>query len=224
MTKEEFLSKVVFNNDEERDDALFYINMKGLYLHATIFNYLLQENHNKQITWKQISDELRIDKGLRDTLYIYLATLEEYIRAYISNKYENDAKQSFWINGKGNHNAIKNNIAKGRPLFEVLQEVDFGTLIAQVLNLPTVDIKELFDGVGTQENLYAVKELRNCIGHHKFLKTYKLKSCIVNGITSNTFGNNIENLIQLLPKEYRYGKNGNGGITAELERFHIRIQ
>ena len=34
MTKEEFLSKVVFKDDNERDDALFYIKVKGLYLHT----------------------------------------------------------------------------------------------------------------------------------------------------------------------------------------------
>ena len=160
MTKEEFLAKIVFNNDEERDDALFYIKVKGLYVHIQIYEYLTKGNKDITVTWKQISDELRIDKGLRDSLYIYLATLEEYIRAYISNKYENDLNQSFWINGKGNRNCIRDNIAKGTPLFEVLQDTDLGTLIQQIQALPQSDRHELFGGVGTKENLQAVKELR----------------------------------------------------------------
>ena len=223
MTKEEFLSKVVFKSDDERSDALFYIKVKGLYLHIKIFDYLAKGNKDLNIAWKQISDELRIDKGLRDSLYIYLATLEEYIRAYISNKYENDLNQSFWINGKGNRNCIRDNIAKGLPLFEVLQETDLGTLIQQVQALPQVDIDELFGGAGTNENLQAVKELRNCIGHHKFLKTYKFKSCTVDVYQSNTLENNIKNLKQLLPERYRYGKNGNVGINAELKKYRIKI-
>lgn len=48
MTKEEFLAKVVFSNDEERSDALFYIKAKGLYLHLQIFDYLTNDN-NKRI-------------------------------------------------------------------------------------------------------------------------------------------------------------------------------
>ena len=222
MTKEQFLSKVIFNSNEERDDALFYIKVKGLSLHIEIYDYLLKENNNQIVTWKQISDELRLDKGLRDTLYIYLATFEEYIRAYISNKYENDLDQPFWISGKG-HNDIKGNINKGTPLFKVLQETDLGTLINQVNSLPSNDTKELFGEVGTSENLAAVKELRNCIGHHKFLKTYKFKECNVNGAKSNTLINNIKNLRQLLPIRYRYGNNGNGGITKELKKYQIKI-
>ena len=222
MTKEQFLSKIIFNSNEERDDALFYIKVKGLSLHKEIYDYLLKENNNQAITWKQISDELRLDKGLRDTLYIYLATLEEYIRAYISNKYEDDINQPFWISGKGRNN-IKGNISKGTSLFKALQETDLGTLINQVNVLPSNDIKELFGEVGTSENLSAVKELRNCIGHHKFLKTYKFKECTVDGVKSNTLINNIKNLRQSLPERYRYGKNGNGGITKDLKKYQIKI-
>ena len=222
MTKEEFLSKVVFKDDNERDDALFYIKVKGLYLHTLIYDSLSKENNNQIVTWKQISDELRLDKGLRDTLYIYLATLEEYIRAYISNEYEDDINQPFWISGKG-RNDIKGNINKGTPLFKVLQETDLGTLINQVNALPSNDIKELFGEVGTSENLSAVKELRNCIGHHKFLKTYIFKECTADGVKSDKLINNIKNLRQLLPERYRYGKNGNGGITKELEKYQINI-
>lgn len=218
MTKEQFLSKVIFNSVEERDDALFYIKVKGLYLHVEIYEYLLKENNNQAITWKQISDELRLDKGLRDTLYIFLATLEEYIRAYISNKYEDSINQPFWISGKG-HNDIKGNINKGMPLFKVLQETDLGTLIKQVSKLPSNDIKELFGEQGTAENLDAIKELRNCVGHHKFLKTFKFKNCTVDGYQSNSLENNIKNLRQLLPEEYRYGKNGNGGITKDIRKY-----
>lgn len=222
MTKEQFLSKIIFNSNEERDDALFYIKVKSLSLHKEVYDYLLKENNNLALTWKQISDELRLDKGLRDTLYIYLATLEEYIRAYISNKYEDDINQLFWISGK-DRNDIKGNINKGIPLFKVLQETDLGTLINQVNALPINDIKELFGEVCTKENLVAVKELRNCIGHHKFLKTYKFKECTVDGVKSNTFINNIKNLRQLLPERYRYGKNGNGGITKDLKKYRIEI-
>lgn len=218
MTKEEFLEKVIFKDDEERDNALFYIDMKGLYLHIMIYDYLSKETGNDHISWKQISDELRKDKGLRDVLYIYLATLEEYIRAYISNKYSDNTDQPFWINGWKKHNKISDNIKKGNPLFLVLQDVDFGTLVKQTLSLPQNDIENLFGGNGSKENLEAIKKLRNCVGHHQFLKTCKLKTCCVDGVESNSLIDNIKNLCQLLPVEYRYGKDGNGGLIGNIKR------
>lgn len=222
MNVEELFNRIDFKDDNERCEALFYVNMKGIYLHSLIVDYLLKDNNKTKVSWKQVSDELRNDKGLRDTLYIYLATLEEYIRAYISNKYENDVNQSFWISGN-KRNDIRGNIEKGTPLFVVLQDTDLGTIIEQVKALPQEDRNELFGLVGTDENLLAVKELRNCVGHHKFLKIYKFKKCIVDGCQSDSLENNIKNLRQLLPEEYRYGKNGRGGITAEIKRYKITM-
>lgn len=109
------------------------------------------------------------------------------------------------------------------PLFEVLQNTDLWTIIEQVKALPQEDGNELFGSVETNENLSAVKELRNCVGHHKFLKTYKFKKCTVGGYQSSSLKNNIKNLRQLLPEEYRYGKNGRGGITAEIKRYKITM-
>ena len=57
MTKEQFLSQVIFKDDDERSDALFYIKVKGLFLHVQIFNYLTKGNEDITVTWKQISDE-----------------------------------------------------------------------------------------------------------------------------------------------------------------------
>ena len=109
------------------------------------------------------------------------------------------------------------------PLFEALQNTDLGTIIEQVKALPQDDRNELFGAAGTDENLSAIRELRNCVGHHKFLKTYKFKKCTADGYQSSSLENNIKNLRQLLPEEYRYGKNGKGGITAEIKRYSISL-
>ena len=109
-------------------------------------------------------------------------------------------------------------------MFEVLQDTDFGTLINQVKNLPQEDLKTIFDEeVGSEDNLNAVVELRNAVSHHKFLLTHSFKECKVGNMVSDTLENNIKNLRQLLPLRYRYGKNGEGGITKDMIKCGIKI-
>lgn len=225
MTKEELLKQIHCKTDEERKKAEFYLEMKGIAFHKAILDYLCQkENKTIPIEWLDLSKELCSDKALRDVLYKYLATLEEYIRAYISNKYEDAAtQQDFWIDSGRDYNRIKTNINNGKPLFKTLEEIDFGTLIKQVKNLPEIDRQELFCGVGTGENLDAIKELRNAVSHHKFLKSCKFKDCDVDGRNSDSLIANIQNLCQLLPLQYRFGENGMGGITKELFLIGISL-
>lgn len=226
MTKEELLAQIHFNNKEERKKAEFYLEMKGIAFHKSILDYLCA-NCGKTIPveWSDLSNELRSDKALRDVLYKYLATLEEYIRAYISNKYENDAvQQVFWVDeSRYDYNKIKTQLVNGKPLSKTLEDVDFGTLIKQIKLLPALDRNQLFGVVGTDDNLEAVKDLRNAVSHHKFLRLYSFENCTVNGNKSDSLIANIKNLRQLLPAQYRFGENGMGGLTRELKLLKIKI-
>lgn len=224
MTKNELLSFIAFKNEQEKEEAEFYMAVKGVELHRRILLFLgCTFSEKSKIKWSKIARILKSDKALRDVIYIYLATLEEYMRAFISNKYENNIQQSFWINGRGERNWIKDNIERGQELFEVLENTEFGCLIKQVENLPIEDRTQLFGDSYCKKNLVAVKELRNAVSHHKFLAGYKLKTCRVDGFEGSTLIDNIKNLRQLLPERYRYGKNGKGGITAKLNKIGINL-
>ena len=223
MTKDELLPFIEFNNEKEKEEAEFYLSVKGVELHRRILDYLGCDFEKSKIEWPKIANVLRTDKALRDIIYKYLATLEEYIRAFISNKYIDNVQQEFWIDGtsKRQENKIKTNIDSGKNLFDVLEDTDFGSLIQQVKNLPIEDKEQLFGDIYSDTNLDAVKELRNAVSHHKFLSGYKLKTCSVDGFEGCRLIDNIKNLRQLLPERYRYGKNGKGGITAELNKIGI---
>ena len=225
MTKNELLSFIAFKNEQEKKEAEFYLSVKGVELHRRILDYLGCDFEKSKIEWPKIANVLRTDKALRDVIYIYLATLEEYMRAFISNKYENNIQQSFWIDGSGQRqaNKIKANILSGKKLFDILENIDFGCLIQQVKNLPIEDKKQLFGDFYSDTNLDAVKELRNAVSHHKFLARYELKFCSINGVEGCSLIDNIKNLRQLLPERYRYGKNEKGGITAELNKIGINL-
>ena len=225
MTKEQLMKFIEVDSQEGKEDCPFYLDIKGVEIHRSIMEYLQFDfAEGSKIKWSVIAQKLQEDKRIRDRLYIYLATLEEYIRAYISNKYQDNIRQNFWIDGKASWNKIKTNLQSRTNLFEVLQDADFGTLINQVKNLPQEDRASIFDEkVGTDDNLNALVELRNTVSHHKFLLKHNFKECKVGNEISNTLENNIKNLRQLLPKQYRYGKNGNGGITADMLKCGIFI-
>lgn len=224
MTKEELLEYIDCDSESEEGKAKFYIDMKGVALHIKVLKYLgFKFEDDNTIKWKTVSEKLSQDKLLRDKLYIYLATLEEYIRAYISNKYSDNVKKDFWINGIGKRNQIKNQVLSGKELFDILEDIDFGTLINQVLNLPNKDIEELLGGKGTEQNIKAVRELRNAVSHHKFMFSHEFLKCNVDGVESNLLENNIKNLRQLLPIQYQYGENGNGGITADMKKCGLNL-
>ena len=225
MTKEQLMKFIEVDSQKGKEDCPFYLDIKGVEIHRSIMEYLQFDfAEGSKIKWSVIAQKLQEDKRIRDRLYIYLAILEEYIRAYISNKYQDNIRQNFWIDGKASWNKIKTNLQSRTNLFEVLQDADFGTLINQVKNLPQEDRASIFDEkVGTDDNLNAVIELRNAVSHHKFLLKHNFKECKVGDEISNTLENNIKNLRQLLPLRYRYGKNGKGGITADMLKCGIKI-
>jgi len=216
-----------FDLDEEMKEAEFYIGVKGAAIHQKILIHLGIDfsQEGQTIAWSKVSALLRYDKKLRDKIYIYLATLEEYLRAYISNKYECIPDQSFWQDGRTDRSKVKTRIGDGEKVSDVLESIEFGDLMNQVKNLPSNDISVMFDyTIEIKSNLDAVRILRNAVSHHSFLMGYKFRPCTVDGKKNDSLEHNIKNLRQLLPKEYRYGRNEKGGITAEIENCKFEVK
>ena len=199
MTKNELLSFIAFKNEQEKEEAEFYMAVKGVELHRRILLFLgCSFSEKAKIKWSKIARILKTDKALRDVIYIYLATLEEYMRAFISNKYEDNIQQSFWIDGAGQRqtNKIKANILHGEKLFDILENTDLGCLIQQVKNLPIEDRTQLFGDSYCKKNLVAVKELRNATtdvdldgeGSWKAIYLELNNPCPLEGTTDETKG------------------------------------
>lgn len=218
ISEEDLIKKLgITPNSKDEKNAKFYFRVKGMKFYQKLIDHL--EKNKSLITWQNVSSLFRYDKRLREKLYIYIATLEEYIRAFLSNKYENEPDQFFWQDGKNEKLKVKGKISKGEGVFEVLEQADFNTLILQLKEIPEKVLSEMFENIDNIEsNLRAVKELRNAVSHHAFLLDYKFNECFFNGVKGNSLEHNIKNLIQLLPKEYRLGKNGNGGIVKDIEK------
>ena len=98
-----------------------------------------------KVEWSKVSALLRYDKRLRNKIYIYLATLEEYLRAFISNKYEDEPNQKFWQDGRTHRAKIKTRILQGEQISDILQSIEFNDLMIQVTSLPPLDKIQMFE-------------------------------------------------------------------------------
>ena len=78
--------KMTFQNQEEKDDFEKYRRLKGDDLYYQIYRILLEKTD--RVRYVTVRAYIRYDKNLRDMLYVYLATLEEYCKAQLLNSFD----------------------------------------------------------------------------------------------------------------------------------------
>ena len=80
--------KLTFTSPKEEADFEKYKKLKGIYLHKQVYDILLEANGGENVTYCELSSIIRYDKNLRDTLYIYLATVEEQLRVLLLDNFD----------------------------------------------------------------------------------------------------------------------------------------
>ena len=90
-------------------------------------------------------------------------------------------------------------------LFELLENCDMHVLNSIFLLLDSEKQKEVFDNdfEHLKENLDALRELRNCVEHHQLLIIKPLKKTWSNGEWQTSLQANVQNAINLSPKNAR---------------------
>jgi len=198
-----FLSSMIFSSDEEKDDCIKYLNLKGISYHTVLANYIGFDKKNK-IEYKKIAVLYKYDKRVRNILYKFLSALEENIRAFISNIYSNNLNQ---IKNK----TILKNISNGSSLSKELENLEFSKLLNLSKTLykkmsPELK-KELYGNMNEENldiNLDAVRELRNAVSHHRILCVYEeFEECFVDNQKVDSLIHNIKNLYNLLNPYYQ---------------------
>ncbi len=196
MNPSKLLDEMLYENSEEKHVAQKYIALKGIAQYRRVINYC--KVGDEKPTYKNVSHLYRYDKRLRDTLYVYLSTVEEYMRACIGNVFEDN----------------EGGLTK-TPQF-VKKQVQYKSVS---LTLEQLTLKELNDMVLANINIYpslydlsvlainlnALRILRNKVGHHNFLLSETYAKCSVDGVVDNTLKHNIINLKFLLPSDFRQG-------------------
>lgn len=200
ISKDDFISRMDFEDDDERERCSLYLDLKGVSYHTVLVNYIGLREDGK-IQYKKVKNLYVYDKRIRNILYRYLSALEEGIRGFIANNYcgklDNIKKLS---------KSIYKSIIEGNSLSKELEDLDFGQLMNITKNLTAFEKRQLFSKSDfLEENLSAVRQLRNAVSHHRLLFVYEdFYECYLNdGRCGESLMDNIMNLMQLLNPFYR---------------------
>ena len=192
--------KLTFASPKEEADFEKYKKLKGIYLHKQVYDILLEANGCETVTYAELSSIIRYDKNLRDTLYIYLATVEEQLRVLLLDNFDlkpNTPKFKQRPSTQTLCDALvpKQYLESSELYFKL--KADFKVLMETCVAKKVVSI--------SHDVMSLVKELRNDVMHHHLLifgGAHNLKEAKDNFAA---FERKIEALITLLPIEYARG-------------------
>lgn len=196
MTPEELLSAMTYEDELQIEEAQKYIALKGIVQYQRVIGFC--RSQNEALNYTKVSALYRYDKRLRDNLYIYLATVEEFMRACLGNKFEDNeselVKTAQFVAKQKQHQSVS----------LTLEQLTLGSLIEMVLKNQGV-FANYYDLSNIKMNLNALRVLRNKVSHHNFLLSETYSECSVDGLVDNTLKHNINNLKFFLPDEFRKG-------------------
>jgi|GEM_PF-545428 len=202
VSKNNFLNRMIFSSNEEKEDCIKYLDLKGISYHTVLVNYIGFDENGK-VEYKKVADLYRYDKRIRNILYRFLSAFEEGIRAFISNRYSNNLNQ---IKSGKKLEEIKKNISEGSSLSKELENLLFKELLDLSKELSLEVKKELYGKniKHLRKNLNAIRELRNVVSHHRILCVYDdFEECFLDDKKGDNLIDNIKNLYNLLNPYYK---------------------
>lgn len=214
---------LIFNNDAEKTEFEKYIKLKGECLYRQVYDILYEAN-NGSVTYYELSSIIRYDKNLRNKLYIYLATAEEYLKAQFLDKYDTKIKIPKYIRKDTLPELETNLFCRLNNTQSTLYykfNIDFQYLIELCTSKNIIEISSIdIDNLNT---------LRNHTMHHTMLlfgQAHDLKKAREH---FRALERQLNSFIKLLPEEYRNGFfsdidkiNGTNEIRY-LNKFYLEI-
>lgn len=147
---------------EDKENFLCYSKLRGAQQYRIIYETLKKKNSD--VTYKDVNSFVRYDKAIKNVLFKYLGTLEEYIRNYIVINFDFAPKQKISKNEYHYFVNLPTCIRKKQPndkvtLFYRKFSLNFGDLLSFIkkYSVDNFDIKAL----------EIIAELRNKVMHHK---------------------------------------------------------
>lgn len=157
--------KLKFANEDEEKDFKKQVVIKGRFLFKQIYDYLIWLDKTS-VHYSDLNTCIRYDKHLRDELYVYLATFEEYLRAQIFDKY--DIESGFLWNKKKDSliTQMAKNMFKCKDMESSVLYKKFGLDLGETIAL--VKKLNMFDDQKFNE-FEKIRVLRNRVMHHNLL-------------------------------------------------------
>ena len=191
--------QLTFASPKEKEEFEKYKRLKGVYLHKQVYDILLEANGGG-VTYHELSSIIRYDKNLRDTLYIYLATIEEQLRVLLLDNFDLKPNTPKFKQRPSTQTLCEALLPKqdyeSSELYFKLQ-ADSKVLMETCVEKNIVSISD--------EVMESVKQLRNNVMHHHLLifgGAHNLKEAKDNFAS---FERKVDALITLLPTEYVMG-------------------
>ncbi len=196
---------IKFRSEIEKFDFNKYKTIRGEGTYQIVEDILKLLIQRDEILYHDFSGFIRYDKRLRDLLYVYLGTFEEYLRNLVFKK----------IDYKGSKE-IKRIDEKNISMFEPSQNYginfyknsifDFGSLIRIIKHFSAVMNLENLDKDFIQK-LENIRQLRNKVMHHSVVLINPLSCNTILEVKNhmNIMSNWISSLHDLLPKDWQIG-------------------
>lgn len=182
-------------NKDDKANFLRYSKIRGNQIYRIIFECLSKDDES--IKYNDVNSFVKYDKSIRDVLYVYLGTLEEYIKTYILSNF--NIKQDMIL------------LKKTYLYFKDLPEIE-------KVNMDTFEINDLYKRFSLTfgeiikflkeydsdafnlVKLEKIRKLRNKVMHHSPL-FYDINFISIKDNTEEQ----IRCLIDLLPEHYQIG-------------------
>jgi hypothetical protein len=207
MTYETLISSISFSNEKEKDSFASYYPIRGLGVYCDTLRTLEAIIIERPIPYSLFSGLIRYDKQLRDTIYQYVAALEEYWRNHLCYLCEYRGTTAFYKVDNKNEQDFTRLIGDEYFGWNLYRNptFDFGSMLRLYRKFdfafPKADACD-------RSQISQIKDLRNLVMHHRMLTVNQSESKSTRESVIN-YRNKIETLIKglikLLPNQYQTG-------------------
>ncbi len=193
MTFREFINNL---SPDEKKNFTDYSEIRGVQQYKIIYGTLYKINPN--VTYNDVNAFIIMDKDIKDALFTFLGTLEEYIRNDILTRFDFDIEADLSKDEYHYFKGLPPCVKKRNNPDEITEfykrfNLNFGDLVSFI---------EKYDDSGKYNvsKLNIIKNLRNDVMHHSpLLFNYNYESSV-----TKTF-ERVQVLKELLPKRYQHG-------------------
>lgn len=190
MKFKKFIEKL---NNDDKNTFKKYSKIRGVQQYRIIFEALNETDSN--IKFSDVNSFIIFDKAIKNVLFKYLGTLEEYIKNDILLRFNFSLETELKESGYHYFNGLPKCIKKNNPDDEITEfykkfALNFGDLVSfiRVYDAKSYDTKKL--------NI--ITGLRNNVMHHSLLLfDFNFKSTVDNTLEG------INALVYMLPKDYK---------------------